>query len=71
MLFITALFTTLGTAYLFKKLVVYSQEVAIGCLFVALVAFIVTLIVAPWQFQLLLVIGSLLSYRFSDTGAMP
>ena len=69
MLFITALFTTLGAAYLFEKLALYSQEVAIGCLSIALIALVTTLVVAPWQFQLLLLVG-LLSYRLSNTRAV-
>ncbi|MBF2050999.1 hypothetical protein [Leptolyngbya sp. 7M] len=59
--FITALMIMLGSAFLYEKVQTRSVEVAVGCMAVALVSLVVAIVVAPWQIQLLMLLGILLS----------
>lgn len=63
MLFFTALCTTIGAAFLSDRVSRTFPEIAVGFLSVALIGLLVTLVSAPWQFQLVLVCAAVLSYR--------
>jgi hypothetical protein len=63
MLFFTALCTTIGAALLSDRVGHNFPEIAVGCLSIALLALVVTLVSAPWQVQLLLVVAAIVSYR--------
>jgi hypothetical protein len=63
MWFIISLVTTVGAAYLYERSEKTSQETAIACVAVALMGVFLTLIAAPWQIQLILLMVALLSYR--------
>jgi hypothetical protein len=66
MWFIASLVTTLGAAYAYQKSENFSAEIAMICVAIAIVSLFVTLIAAPWQIQLLLLLA-LLSYRVAQT----
>lgn len=57
--FIAALGITLGAVFLYEKIQSWSVEVAIGCIAVALLSLVVTIVIAPWPIQLLLLLGVL------------
>ncbi|MFM7428037.1 MAG: hypothetical protein ACKO7W_24065 [Elainella sp.] len=57
--FVTALLMTVGATFLYEKTQLRSVEVAVGCLALALLGLVVTLILAPWPIQLLLLLGIL------------
>lgn len=66
MWFIAALFT-LGAAYIYGKAGRASDEIAITCIPVSFCGLLFTLISAPWQIQVLLLVGALVSYPFTKT----
>lgn len=66
MWFIAAI-VTLGAAYLFDRLERNHEEVAIACIPVIVGGLLITLIAAPWQVQLLLLVVALLSYPLIQT----
>ncbi|WP_088893142.1 hypothetical protein [Leptolyngbya ohadii] len=63
MVFLTALCTTIGAAILSDRIGRAFPEIAVGCLSVALLALVVTLVSAPWEIQLALVVAAVVSYR--------
>jgi hypothetical protein len=67
MSFITALLISIGSALLYEKVQLRSLEVAVGCVAVALFSLIVAVVIAPWQIQLLLLLGIWLSSVWSKT----
>lgn len=67
MSFITALLISIGSALLYEKVQLRSLEVAVGCVAVALFSLIVAVVIAPWQIQLLLLLGIWLSSVLSKT----
>jgi hypothetical protein len=64
MVFITSLVTAIGAAYLYEKSEKTYPLVAIACVPIAMLSLLSLLIFAPWQIQLLLLIGVLVSYHF-------
>jgi hypothetical protein len=61
MWFIAALLIMLGSAFLYEKSQKMSVEIAVGCIAVTLVSLVIAIVVAPWQIQLMLLVGILLS----------
>lgn len=55
-MFIPALLVSTCAVALYEKLEAISEEGAITCVAVGLVSIVTTLLVAPWQFHLLLVL---------------
>lgn len=70
MLFIASLITTVGAVFLFEKCEKSCAEIAIACIPVALISLILTLVFAPWELQLVLLVLLLplyVSAPISDT----
>lgn len=67
MWFLASLFTTFGAAYAYRKVERFSAEIAIGCVAIGLIGVVSALIIAPWQIQLALLMGVVLSSRLLDT----
>lgn len=63
--FVAALMTMLGAVLLYEKVQRVSLEVAVGCLSVALLSLVLAIILAPWQIQLMLLLGIFLSSSLS------
>ncbi|WP_339384579.1 hypothetical protein [Oscillatoria sp. FACHB-1407] len=59
--------TSIGAAYLYEKCEKTRAEVAIACVPVAIISLLLALMVAPWQIQLLLLVGALASYQYTKT----
>ncbi|MGK7891243.1 MAG: hypothetical protein AB4042_18090 [Leptolyngbyaceae cyanobacterium] len=59
-----------SAAAMYEKLEAVSEEGAIACVAVGLISTISTLIAAPWQFHLLLVL-LILAFRFRLFSALP
>jgi len=62
MWFIVSLIATVGAVWFYEKIEIFSEEVAIAVLAVAIISLVFSLFSTSWQIQLLLLIGSL-SYR--------
>ena len=69
-MFIPALLVSTCAVALYEKLEAISEEGAIACVAVGLVSIVTTIIVAPWQFHLLMVLTVLL-LRFSPSNRFP
>jgi chromate transport protein ChrA len=62
MWFITSLIAAVAAVWFYDKVAKFSEEVAIAFLAVAILSLVFSLFSAPWQIQLLLLVGAL-SYR--------
>lgn len=62
MWFIVSLIATVAAVWFYDKVEKFSEEMAIAFLAGAIVSLIFSLFSAPWQIQLLLLVGAL-SYR--------
>ena len=65
-MFIPALLVSTCAVALYEKLEAISEEGAIACVAVGLVSIITTIVVAPWPFHLLMVLGVVL-FRFGPS----
>ena len=69
-MFIPALLVSTCAVALYEKLETISEEGAIACVAVGLVSIITTIVVAPWQFHLLMVLA-VLAFRFGSSISLP
>lgn len=69
-MFIPALLVSTCAVALYEKLEAISEEGAIACVAVGLVSMVTTLVVAPWQVHLLLVLAIVL-LKFSSSKRLP
>lgn len=67
MWFVATLLIAIAAVSVYQKAERISEEVAIGCVAVAIACLFATLIAAPWPVQLVLLIVALGSYRFTQT----
>lgn len=64
--FIAALSITLGAVVLYERAHNRSDEVAIGCVAVALLGLVISIVIAPWPIQLMMLLGVLLASSSSQ-----
>lgn len=62
-----SLITAIGAAFLYERFEKLSGEAAIACVAVAIASLLLTLIAAPWQIHLLMLVMALLSYPLTKT----
>ncbi len=67
MWFLASLVTTFSAVYTYRKVERSSAEVAIICVALGLIGVVLSLIIAPWPIQLVLVTGLLISSRLFET----
>lgn len=65
--FVTALMVMFGSVFLYEKSQNISVEVAVGCIGIAILSLVIAIVLAPWQLQLLLLLGVVLSTSLIKT----